>query len=446
MELALVAPIQYQLNQVAAVLRNEGASPIVTTFGAPVQLASQRVGLVVLISPEQAPTLVGHEVTLARKAIGDDRCIILCTPDPSLSDRKLLLGCGASKIISPRSWSPGHVAERILGEVILAGGLQPSSFGVIKGSTSTLRNVYDQIKILAPLDDPILILGETGTGKELVAGELHRESGRAGKYLPINCAAISRDLLQSELFGHEKGAFTNAIQARKGLLAEAGNGTVFLDEIGDLDPEAQAKLLRVIEERRVMPVGSNKWQAIHARMVMATNRELDQEVAEGRFRQDLFMRLSGFTISVPPLRERRADLPLLVDHFVDEYNREQNLALTVPEGALDCLFLYDWPGNVRELRSAVRKAAAFANRAAGVISAPMLQEATRPRGSRLIRHMVPFDPAVDTWQDVIQRAQRLYFHAILALTGGNKDAAAKRAGIGRTQLYEKLKAIDKRGA
>jgi DNA-binding NtrC family response regulator len=294
---------------------------------------------------------------------------------------------------------------------------------------------------LSPLDEPILILGETGTGKELVARELHRQSGRPNIFLPINCAELSPELLGSELFGHEKGAFTNALQARKGLLAEARDGTVFLDEIGDLDLQAQAKLLRLIEDHKVRPVGSNRWEEVKARLILATNRNLDEESQIGKFRQDLLERIRGFTLVLPSLRARKADIPLLAHRFVAEYSDHYGRRLNIPPGGLDYLFKYDWDGNVRELRAAVRKAAAYADEE-GHISAVMLQEAVRGRKKSMTQHSVPFDPTSDKWRDVQKRAQAAYFRAILTVTNGNKESAAKLSGLSRAQLYEKLKEID----
>jgi DNA-binding NtrC family response regulator len=443
MELVLFAPIQFALDQTAKALRGEGLSVHTAGIGAEAQPLPARFDEAVLIFPEQGVVSSGELAVRVRETIGGNRRLILCAPPVSPSDRGLLMECGADDVIAPRSSSPLDVAERILAEMIVAGRVKPDSCGTIRGASAPLRKLYQEIALLASLNEPVLILGENGAGKELVAKELHEQSGRGGELLPVNCPAIPRELFASELFGHERGAFTGAIQSRAGKMVAAGKGTIFLDEIGDLDSESQVKLLRVLEERRVMPVGSNKWQPIHARIVLATNADLDAKVADGRFRQDLYMRLQGFTLTLPPLRERRADLPLLVRHFVEEYNREYNITLAIPAGSLDCLFRHDWPGNIRELRSAVRKSAAYADRASGLISAAMLQESVRPRELNFTKYSIPFDPAVDTWHDVVDKAQRAYFRAVLALEGGNKEAASKRVGLSRSQFYEKLKAIER---
>jgi DNA-binding NtrC family response regulator len=333
------------------------------------------------------------------------------------------------------------VAERILAEIIVSEGAGANHSGVLYGGTEIMHMLYKDLATLAPLDEHILVLGETGTGKELVARELHRQSGRQDIFLPINCAELSPELLGSELFGHEKGAFTNALQARKGLLIEAQKGTVFLDEIGDLDLQAQAKLLRLLEDHKVRPIGSNRWKDVSARLIMATNRNLDEESQVGRFRSDLLERIRGFTLELSPLRMRKADIPLLAHHFVAEYINHYRRELKVPPGALDCLFRYDWEGNVRELRAAVRKASAYADEG-GKVSTLILQEAIRVRKKNMAHHLVPFDPTADTWRDVQKRTQSAYLRAILSLTNGNKESAAKLSGLSRAQFYEKLKEID----
>jgi two-component system response regulator HydG len=309
------------------------------------------------------------------------------------------------------------------------------------GGTAKFREIYREIQALAPLSESILILGETGTGKELVAYEIHRQSRSSDRFIPINCPEINPELLSSELFGHEKGAFTDARQARRGLLAEAGKGTVFLDEIGDLDLQAQAKLLRVLEDKKVRRVGANQWDDIHARILLATNRNLEEDVMLGRFRRDLFERMRGFVIELPPLRERKADIPLLAHHFVAEYGREYHKNLHVPAGALDCLFRSDWPGNVRELRAVVRRAAVYADEEGG-ISIVRMQEAIRGRKSTATRHTIAFDPTIDSWRALQNRAQVAYIRAVLEEANGNKETAAKIAGLSRSQFYEKLKEIE----
>ncbi len=277
-----------------------------------------------------------------------------------------------------------------------------------------------------------------------MAQEIHRRSRRPGDLMAVNSAEFTAELLASELFGHERGAFSGAERQRTGLLVAAGEGTFFLDEIGDLTPAAQAKLLRVLEERKVRPVGGNRWEPMRARLVLATRRDLET-ASEDQFRRDLYERLRGFTLRLPSLRERRADLPLLVQSFLDEYNREYPGTRKVPIGVLDSLFRYTWPGNVRELRLAVRQAAAYASGSDGMISALHLLEATQRQAPQVEpEHSVRFDPARETWRQVNDRVRARYFRAVLAETDGNKEMAAERAGISRSQLYEILKNLGER--
>lgn len=443
MLLALFAHAGFASTEVVAALKREGRDAVVVALDKKFSKASLSPDVThgVVIQPEQGVITLGEQTNRVREVVGTERLILLCCPQPTPADRATLFKCGANNIVTPASWSSVHVAERILAEFINMEGPDANHSGALYGGTQVMRELYQHLEALAPLDEGILILGETGTGKELVANELHRRSGRVAKFLPINCAELSPELMGSELFGHEKGAFTNALQTRKGLLVEAGKGTVLLDEIGDLDLQAQAKLLRVIEERKVRPVGSNRWVDIEARLVLATNRNLDEQSNEGKFRPDLRERIRGFTLVLPPLRTRKADIPLLAHHFVAEYGRDYELVLHIPPGALDCLFRYDWEGNVRELRAVIRKAAAYADEN-GNISAVMLQESISGRKKNISQHSINFDPASDSWRDVQKRAQNAYLRAILAITNGNKESAAKLSGLSRAQLYEKLKDLD----
>jgi DNA-binding NtrC family response regulator len=396
----------------------------------------------VLVIPKHG---AGELTDIARRALGPARDLILCAPQPDNEDRRLLTSLGATQIITPRTWAAQDVAERVLAQLILDGDIQPNASGKVRGATQVMRKLYRDLALISPLPDPVLILGETGAGKELVAEEVHRLSNRRDKVVAINCGELSVDLAGSDLFGHKRGAFSGSTETRQGLIAEAGHGTVFLDEIGELDLRAQAFLLRVLEENKVRRVGANVAEEIHARFILATNRDLEVECEAGRFRQDLFERIRGFTMEVPPLRERRADIPLLVKFFVEQFNEETDRSLHVPDGAVDRLFNYDWVGNIRELRAAVRKAAAFADKD-GAISAVQLLQATMRRRSRgpgaeAKEFAVTFDPKSDTWKDFLRRAQAIYFPAVLDAAGGNKDEARKLSGFSTSQFYEKLREL-----
>jgi DNA-binding NtrC family response regulator len=438
---ALLAPRQFDLSGVVEALGCYQLQIVASYLPVNVQedLAGA-YGRVVLIFPQGSMVELSDHTVKMRKLLATPARLCLCCPQLNAADRADLARCGASGFLTPRAWSAGAVAERILADLILAGEVWPSSLGSLRGGTEVMRRLYPDIETMAKTSEPVLIQGETGTGKGLVAREVHRSSGRPGRLTVINCAALTPELVESELFGHEKGAFTGAV-ARRGLLAEAGKGTVFFDEIGDLALSAQAKLLHVLEEKTVRPVGGNSWSPIQARFVLATHRDLEARSQTGVFRHDLFERIQGFTLKVPPLRDRRADILLLLHHFVMEYDAEYGGKRTVPADALDPLFRYDWPGNVRELQKAVRRAATYADGPTGPVNLLTLLEVVNRRRAATGQHSIAFDPLVDSWRAVHDRARVQYFRAILAESGGNREATAKRAGLGRSQFYEILKQI-----
>ena len=221
-----------------------------------------------------------------------------------------------------------------------------------------MRQVWEMITQVAPADATVLITGESGTGKELVAAELHRLSKRAGQaFIKVNCAALPESIIESELFGHEKGAFTGANTQRKGRFELAHRGTIFLDEIGDLSPHIQAKLLRVLQERELERVGGTGVIKVDVRLIAATNRNLEDDVKAGRFREDLYYRLNVFPLRMPPLRERKGDIMLLADYFTEKYAEKNNkLIKRISSTAIDMLTSYTWPGNVRELENCIERA------------------------------------------------------------------------------------------
>jgi two-component system response regulator HydG len=297
------------------------------------------------------------------------------------------------------------------------------------GQSPALAKLNRMIGKVAVREKPVLILGESGTGKDLVARAIHASGSRAGKpFLAIDCGALASTVVESELFGHVKGAFTGADRDKQGLLQAAGEGTVFLDEVAELSLELQAKLLRALQEKEIRPVGSTKVQPFSARVIAATNRELETEVKEKRFRQDLYYRLAVVVLSVPSLRERREDIPLLAHHLLEK-SAGKGFDRTIMPDALEGLMAYDWPGNVRELENCIERAIALNT------TGPIRKE-DLPTPIQSGRAKVA--AAVVSGVSIHELERRAIEHA-LAETKNNKIAAAKRLGIGKTTLYRKLK-------
>jgi two-component system, NtrC family, response regulator AtoC len=298
----------------------------------------------------------------------------------------------------------------------------------VVGRSERMLDVYKTAARVAPSSATVLILGESGTGKELVARAIHAASGRAaGPFVPVDCGAIAEGVLESELFGHVRGAFTGAQAARRGLFEEAHGGTLFLDEIGDIGPALQARLLRALQEGEIRPVGSNEVVPVDVRVVAATNKDLAAAVKDGRFREDLFYRLNVVTIRIPPLRDRREDVPLLAEHFAAKLGRAE-AAVTQPVREL--LVGYDWPGNVRELENVIARALAL--NPSGVIVPEDLPEAIR-------RAVPPPLPAVAAGErPTLSELERRYAAQVLAEQSGNKTRAAEVLGIDRKTLYRIL--------
>ena len=312
----------------------------------------------------------------------------------------------------------------------------------IIGSSPVMRRLGDLIRTVADSDSTVLVLGESGTGKELVARALHFNSDRSEMPLiPVNCGAIPEDLLESELFGHVKGAFTGATMNRIGRFQLADGGTIFLDEIGDMSPKLQVKLLRVLQEQSFEPVGATQTVRVNVRIIAATNRDLEKDVAEGRFREDLYYRLNVIPIHIPPLRERRDDIPLLVQHFIDRFNRSKGRKLKgFSQEAMNVLCSYNWPGNVRELENLVERMAILHSEGEiGVEQLPEKFHGLAPQPPRLAADDLEIpDSGIDFNALVDEFESRLILKA-LEKAGGIKNQAAQLLGIKRTTLVEKMK-------
>jgi two-component system response regulator HydG len=308
-------------------------------------------------------------------------------------------------------------------------------FEGIIGQSPPMQRVFDVLQQVSGSHATVLVLGESGTGKELVARGIHTNSPRKDRpFVAVNCAALSQGLIESELFGHVKGAFTGAIAAKDGMLVYADGGTLFLDEVGDMPLETQAKLLRVLEQREVQPVGGNMTRKVDVRLVAATNRELRTLVGEGKFREDLLFRLQVVTIVLPPLRERPGDVPLLIDHFVTALAREHGREVRgiTPEARAQ-LVRYAWPGNVRELRNALENMVLLTRH--DVLDVDDLPEHIKS-ASGLARGA---DGHYELAGRTLAEVERDLIRSTLELTEKNRQKAAKMIGIGERTLYRKLK-------
>jgi two-component system response regulator HydG len=301
-------------------------------------------------------------------------------------------------------------------------------FGNIVGRSQAIRDIMGRIVKAAPTDATVLITGESGTGKELIARAVHANSKRADRpFVVVNCAAITETLLESELFGHARGAFTGAVSARKGLFEEADGGTFFFDEIAETTPPFQAKLLRLIQEGEVRRVGENRSTTVNVRIIAATNVELTDAVKEKRFREDLYYRLNVVRLVLPPLRARREDVPLLTQAFLDKHNKKLGTKARMADNVMDALMSYDFPGNVRELENLVEQAVALSG--GNVISVDdILPQAPQTSSNGKGR----------TLADIVDDAERAAVEAALKAHDGNRDRAAEALAISPTTLWRKM--------
>jgi len=409
---------------------------------------------VVVLTDLKLPVGDGFGVLRAAKELDPDLQVVVMTAYGSIQDAVSAMKEGAMDFLA-KPIDPDHLLlmvgraiaqRRMLTEYIILKEELAERRGAPKiiGEDGKLRQVSQQLHRAAATDATVLLEGESGTGKELFARALHALSPRAdGPFVAINCAAIPETLLETELFGHEKGAFTGAIQRKPGRFEIAHRGTLFLDEIGDLPLPLQAKILRVLEEKQFERVGGTQSLHVDVRIVAATNRQLKQRVAERQFREDLYFRLSVFPILIPPLRERGEDVLILARHFVGKFCRDLNKsALAIAPAAIDELRTYPWPGNVRELQNCIERAVILAD-----------SDAIQPRHLNLTFRQVATAPASSPWDDIdlsgtlsdaIARAtaevERRKIVQALQDAGGNKAFAADALRIGYKALLQKLKA------
>ena len=311
------------------------------------------------------------------------------------------------------------------------------------GESAEIRQVAHIIRMVGPRRATVLITGETGVGKEIAARALHLAGPRRrAAFVSVNCAALPENLLESELFGHVRGAFTGAVQSRMGRFEQANGGTLFLDEIGDLPLDLQCKLLRVLQEREFQRLGSSETVRVDVRVVAATNCDLDRRIEEGRFREDLFYRLNVVPVEMPPLRRRRGDIPLLARHFVEKVCQAERLAVKRLTGkALELLHGYHWPGNVRQLENAIEMAVAMSGDRVVLDANDFRLPGARPSGLAAAPVVAVPDGGMD-YERTLAGIERSILFQALEKTGGNKKAAADMLGLKRTTLCAKVRSLE----
>lgn len=313
---------------------------------------------------------------------------------------------------------------------------QEYNFNHIIGESEAMKQVYKMVERVSGANSNVLVTGDSGTGKELVARAIHSNSDRSKKpFLAINCGAIPEDLIESELFGHKKGAFTGAATDKDGIFVAAHGGTVFLDEVAEIPLNLQVNLLRVLQEREVKPVGSNKIQSFDTRIISATNKDLEEEVEKGNFRDDLYYRLNVVEIPLPPLQQRRKDIPLLAHHFLQKYNKElkQNLKGITSE-AMSAMMAYQWKGQVRELENVIERAVLLSD-------GDYLLLEDLPRGIQNVTGYENVEMDMDTLDEAVQVFEKHHIQSMLKRTEGNKSEAARLLGIDPSTLYRKMEKL-----
>jgi DNA-binding NtrC family response regulator len=326
----------------------------------------------------------------------------------------------------------GHLKLKTENRILREKIKSKQGFGGIVGRAPEMERLYRIIAKAAQSNHPVLILGESGTGKEIVARSIHFSGPYRDKpFIPVDCGSLVPTLIESELFGYVKGAFTGAVQAKEGLLAIAEGGTVFLDEVGELPVDLQAKLLRAIQEKEIRPVGSTRRISINVRILAATNRDLEQAVAQGTFRRDLYFRLNVLSLRIPPLRERRQDIPLLVGYFLERLARSSGQQRTISDEALKAMLAYDWPGNVRELENCLERACALT-------TGPVINGADLPTAIHTTASLPENGDGASKILPMAELEKQTILNTITHLNG-DKLMAARLLGIGKTTLYRKLK-------
>ncbi len=422
-------------------------------------LAETRPDLVLL--DLRLPGMDGLETLKRMRALAPDLAVVMMTAHGTISSAVEAMRLGAFDYVTKpfdndellmivdralEVWRLNNEVAALREELEVRYG-----FNEIVGISREIQTVFAMMAKLVRVDVTVLVTGESGTGKELVARAIHRRSARAnGPFVAVNCSAIPQTLIESEFFGHEKGAFTDARESRPGRFEQADQGSLFLDEVGDLALDAQAKLLRALQERQIQRIGGRASRPVDVRVIAATNKDLEAEVAAGRFREDLFWRLNVIHLRLPPLRERRADLPLLIDHLVDRFNRELGLAVVAisPE-ARELLCRYEWPGNVRELENTICRAMILCE--GNVLEVSDLpgrvrgESAADRAGGAPVSDLARLTLA-EAVAEATERLEKMMIVARLAEQRGNRTATAESLGISRKTLFNKMRQYGLSGA
>ena len=436
------------LDSLRILLKNEGFTPHVALGGKQGLQQIEALSPDVVLSDIRMPAVTGLEILSAVRQKDPDTPVILMTAQATLQSAMQAVNDGAYYYIQKPFRNDEllailrratesrtlRVENKTLKQEIKR--REKTGTGRPVGKARSWIDVLRLAETVAPTESTVLIQGESGTGKEVIARYIHDLSGRAeGMFSSINCGALPESLLESELFGHVKGSFTGAVKDKTGLFAAAARGTFFLDEIGETTAATQVKLLRVLQHREVIPVGATDPQPIDTRLIAATNRDLEEEIRRGGFRPDLYYRLNVIAIHLPPLRERKDDIPLLADLFLNRMAQQRvQDPKVLSEGALDAFMRYSWPGNVRELENALERAVILSDREVVELSA--LPE-------RIVTHMPErLTEARETSNPTLETIERAYIMWVLQSEGGNKTRAAETLGIDPSTLHRKLQRFE----